>query len=105
MVARLLNLDINIKNVNFRAKEHLSEEFVKLNPLSKVPVLTDDDGNFVLTESQAIMGYLVNKFKPNDPLYPFDPKKRAKIDQRLYYDATAFFPANAVPVVSKILKI
>ena len=44
-----------------------------------------DDG-VVFTESRAILCYLANKYGKTDSLYPQDPVKRAKIDQKLYFD-------------------
>ena len=58
MLARILNLDIELKYVRVQKKEHLSESFKKLNPLSVVPVLVD--GDFVLSESRAILGGKIN---------------------------------------------
>lgn len=101
-LCRMLNLDVELKNVNFQAKEQLSEEFAKLNPMKEVPVLKDDD--FVIYESRAILAYLVNKYQPNSSLYPNDPKKRAIIDQRLYFDATTIFPSHSSVVVSILFK-
>lgn len=66
--------------------------------MHQVPVLVD--GEFVLTESRAILAYLINKFKPGDDLYPTEPKARAIVDQRLYYDATVVFESNAQIIVS-----
>lgn len=54
-----------------------TEAYLKLNPLGKVPTLTDDD--FVLTESVAICYYLASK-QPT-PLWPEDPRARARIYQ------------------------
>lgn len=98
MVIRQLGLNVEVKLVNLSAGEQNSPEFLKLNPFHQVPVLVD--GDFVLAESRAILGYLVNKFKPGDALYPTDPIARAIVDQRLYYDATVVFESSAKIIVS-----
>jgi glutathione S-transferase len=40
-----------------------------------VPTLVDDDG-FTLSDSHAIMIYLLSKYAKNDNLYPKDLKKK-----------------------------
>lgn len=97
MLIRNLELEVNVINVNLGGGEQHSDEFSKLNPLHKVPVLVDDD--FVCTESRAIMAYLVNSKKPGSSMYPSEPKARAVVDQRLYYDATVVFASAASFVV------
>lgn len=88
-LANILELDFEVKETDLLNREQFSEEFVKLNPVSKIPIITD--GDFVVTESRAILAYLVNSRKPGSDLYPTDPKARALVDQRLYYDATVVF--------------
>lgn len=88
LTIRNLGLDVEVKVVDIYKGEQFAPEFLKLNPNHQVPVYTE--GDFVLAESRAIIAYLANVTKSK--LYPDDPKKRAIIDSRLYFDATAFFP-------------
>jgi glutathione S-transferase len=66
---------------------HHSDSFTKLNPMRLVPVL--EDGDFVLTESSAIMKYLADKVE--SPLYPREPRQRARINERMDWFNTSFF--------------
>ena len=49
--------DIDVVDIDFAAKEQMSEAFTKINPIQTVPVLTLDDGT-VLNDSQAVCEYL-----------------------------------------------
>lgn len=84
ILAATLKLPLNLKPLNLRQKEHLLPEFIKLNPQHMLPTLVDN--NFALWESRAICIYLVEKYAKDDFLYPKDPKKRAVVNQRLYFD-------------------
>lgn len=83
--------------------EQFSAEFTKLNPLQKVPVLVD--GDFALGESRAILAYLVDTTNPGSDLYPADPKARALVDEKLFYDATIVLKALQTFVVRILLHI
>ncbi|KAG5333822.1 GST1C transferase, partial [Acromyrmex heyeri] len=84
LAAAAIGVDLNLKNMDLKAGEHLKPEFIKMNPQHTVPTL--DDNGLHLWESRAIMTYLANQYDKNGSLYPKDPKKRALVDQRLYFD-------------------
>lgn len=50
-----------------------------------MPTLTDN--GFALGESRAIMTYLADKYGKKESLYPKNLKKRATVNQMLYFDA------------------
>ncbi|XP_037565975.1 glutathione S-transferase 1 [Dermacentor silvarum] len=77
-LAKHLGVEITLKNLDFAKKEHLSEEYLKINPFHKVPSLVDDD--FIVYESNAIAYYLLRKHAPESDLYPDCYKERARID-------------------------
>ncbi|EEC12950.1 glutathione S-transferase, putative [Ixodes scapularis] len=81
MVAKHIGVELTVKEVNFFKKEHLSPEYLKINPFHKVPTISDD--GFVIYESTAICLYLLNKYAPDSDLYPKDLQKRARVDQVL----------------------
>ena len=75
--ANALGLKYEYVKVNLREGEHRKPEFLKLNPVGKIPAI-DDDG-FVLFESNAIIRYLADK--NNSDLYPKPLKERAVVDE------------------------
>ncbi|XP_069668700.1 glutathione S-transferase 1-1-like [Periplaneta americana] len=99
-VARAVGVDVDIKILNLLESEHLKPEFIKINPQHTVPTLVD--GDFVMWDSHAIAGYLVRKYAADDSLYPQDPKEKAIVDQRMFFDAELLFPrirAICFPVI------
>ncbi|CAH1126818.1 unnamed protein product [Ceutorhynchus assimilis] len=84
LTAKALGLELNLKRTNLMAGEHMTPEFLAINPQHTIPTI--DDNGFRLWESRAIITYLVNAHGKDDSLYPKDPKKRAIVDQRLYFD-------------------
>lgn len=62
----------------------------KLNPEHTVPTL--DDNGCVIWDSHAICAYLIDKYANTDSLYPKDLFLRAKVNQRLFFDAAVLFP-------------
>ncbi len=73
--------------------EQKTEEFAKLNPNMKIPVL-DDDG-FVMWESNAILLYLAKKYYPN-PFVSDDDSEYGLIVQWAMFGKTSVDPNFAV---------
>ena len=94
MTANALDLEYEYIRVNIRGGENRTEQYLRLHPAGKVPVI--DDNGFVLFESDAIIKYLAAR--ESSPLYPEDIKARAITDQWL--DFTAFHVGGAL---SKVL--
>ncbi len=80
-----LGVDFESTTVNLAAGEHRRPEFLKINPAGRVPVLVD--GDFVLTESVAIVLYLAEKYL-HKGLVPTDLKQRAQVNRWLLFTAT-----------------
>ena len=80
-----LGVDFESATVNLTAGEHRRPEFLKINPAGRVPVLVD--GDFVLTESVAIVLYLAEKYL-HKGLVPTDLKQRAQVNRWLLFTAT-----------------
>jgi len=72
-----------LQRLNFAAREQYGEDYLTLNPKSKVPALQLDDGQ-VLTEYQAISTYLALTH-PEKHLIPADPHDVARMYEALDY--------------------
>jgi glutathione S-transferase len=89
LLAKHLDVPLDVKNLDLAKGEQLKPEFVAINPQHTVPTLVDD--GFVLTESRAMLMYLQNKYGKDESLYPKDPKKRALVDMRLFFDISTMY--------------
>jgi len=63
--------------LDLRAKEHLNDEYRRINPMCSVPALELAPGQ-ALFESMAIVEYL-DETHPEPPLLPKDPFARARV--------------------------
>lgn len=82
---RELEVEFEYVNVDVTKGEHRRPEFLALNPAGKLPVLAD--GDFVLTESVAIVLYLAEKY-PEKGLLPTGLRERAEVYRWLLFSAT-----------------
>nr|WAS27869.1 glutathione S-transferase [Mythimna separata] len=90
MTCDLFNVPFEKITVNLLEGDHLTPEFLKKNPLHTIPVL--EDGDVTLHDSHAIMQYLADAYGKEDSWYPKDVKKRALVNQKLFFNISILFP-------------
>jgi glutathione S-transferase len=79
-----LGLEYKCHPIGSRTGETQNEEFMRLNPRHKIPVLRH--GSFVLTESAAIVQYLSETFASGELMYsPTDVRSRAQLNEWCYF--------------------
>jgi glutathione S-transferase len=82
---RELDVDFELVTVDAAKGEHRRPDFLALNPAGKLPVLVD--GDFVLTESVAIVLYLAEKY-PEKGILPRGLRARAELNRWLLFTVT-----------------
>jgi len=82
---RELDVEFEFVNVDPTKGELRRPEFLAVNPAGKLPVLVD--GDFILTESVAIVLYLAEKY-PEKGLLPSGLRARAEVNRWLLFSAT-----------------
>ncbi|CAL1603679.1 unnamed protein product [Knipowitschia caucasica] len=87
LMAKALNIPFEFKHVDLAAGQHYSEEFGKISTMRKVPVMKD--GDFILTESTAILEYMVHKNGGPDHWFPSNLQSRARINEYLSWQHTS----------------
>lgn len=93
LFASLAGIKYETVNVDLASGEHLKEPFLSLNPFAQVPVL--EDGETIITDSNAILVYLARKYAPD--FLPTDVVLEAEVQRFLSIAAgeIAFGPAAA----------
>lgn len=90
LAVEALGVEVEIKELNILKGEQHTSDFMQINPLHTVPTI--QDGDFAIWDSHTINAYLVDKYSKDDTLYPKDLKKRAVVNQRLFFDCGVLFP-------------
>jgi len=82
-----LGLDYKSRPILPRSGETKTQEYTRLNPRQKIPLL--QDGDFKIAESPAIAAYLSNTYgTPETALIPSDPREQASWLEWCFYVAT-----------------
>jgi glutathione S-transferase len=101
LTAAVLGLKLEEQVVDFAKGEHKSADYLAINPNGAVPTLVD--GDFVLTESRAIMQYLAST-KPESGLWPSDEKLRADVTRWQFWDSSHYSPSLAAVAFERLMK-
>ena len=94
VIAHLAIGDIEHRIVNLAKGEHRLPAFLAINPMGKLPALSDDSG-LLLWESNAICQFLCER-QGDTPLYPRDPRVRADIARWLFWEASTWAPVAEI---------
>ncbi len=94
-----LGLEYEFIELDPRKGDLQSAEFLAINPIGKMPAITD--GDFNLAESLAIMRYLADK--NNSDLYPKALEERAIVDQWLDFTTVHVGTSLLKVAVNKVL--
>jgi len=101
LTAAVLGLSLEEKTLDLARGEHRSPDYLAINPNGAIPTLVD--GDFVLTESRAIVQYLASK-KPEAGLLPRDEAAHADVTRWQFWDASHFSPQLGTITFEKIIK-
>jgi len=97
----LLGTQYELKHVDYFAGAHKGPEYLAINPNGAVPAALD--GDFALSESNAILQYAAD-LSASDKHYPKDLKHRADINRWLLWEASTWFPSWYIDLVEYVVK-
>jgi len=95
LMLSMLGLPHELLDVNLLQGEHRRAEHLALNPLGQVPVLVD--GAQVLSDSNGILVYLVQRYAPGSAWMPQDPVGLAQLQRWFSLAAGLLAPGIAAP--------
>jgi len=101
LTAAAAGIELEEVSIDFAKGEHKAPDYLALNPNGAVPTLVD--GDFVLTESRAMMQYVASK-KPESGLLPRDEAQRADVTRWQFWDAVHFSPNAAAIAFERVFK-
>jgi glutathione S-transferase len=96
---REAGLDYELRHVALEKREHLSAEYLAINPNHQVPTLID--GDVKIHESNAILRYLCVKHDLSD-WYPMQPATRGAVEQWLDWNQCRLSPAVVDVVLNSV---
>ena len=77
----ILNIDAELIDVDLLSGAHRQPEFLSMNRFGQVPVL--EDGDTILSDSNAILVYLAKQYDPTNSWLPTDAVTAAEVQRFL----------------------
>jgi glutathione S-transferase len=100
LMLSLLGLRAELVNVDLPRGEHKQPDFLSKNSFGQVPVL--EDGTLTLSDSNAILVYLAERYDPAERYWPRDPARRAEVQRWL---SVAAGQLSAGPGAARLARI
>jgi glutathione S-transferase len=97
----LLGTQYELKHVDYFSGAHKQPEYLVINPNGAVPAVMD--GDFALSESNAILQYAAD-LNGSGGNYPKDMKVRAYINCWLLWEPSTWFPSCYIYLVEHVVK-
>jgi glutathione S-transferase len=79
-----------LSRIDLASGQQNSPEYLRINPKARVPALTD--GDWVLTETPAILRYIAARH-PSAGLWPWEPREEARCAEWLNWLSSTIQPA------------
>uniref|UniRef100_A0A2H1VR98 SFRICE020235.2 n=1 Tax=Spodoptera frugiperda TaxID=7108 RepID=A0A2H1VR98_SPOFR len=102
MACEIFNVPYERVELDLDKREHHTPEYLEKNPMHTIPVM--EDGDLILRDSHAIMAYLSDTYAKDDSWYPKDVKKRALVNEKLFFNAFVVFSRLRVVTVYYLLE-
>jgi len=97
----LVGMPYELRHVDYFTGAHKKPEFLAINANGAVPAVVD--GDFALSESNAILQYSADLIG-SEKHYPKDLKQRADINRWLLWEASTWFPSCYTYLVEYVVK-
>jgi len=103
LMLSLLGLRAELVDVDLAHGEHKQPRFLEKNGFGQVPVL--DDGAFTLSDSNAILVYLAERYDEQERYWPRDPARRAQVQRWLSVAAGQLAAGPAAARLVRVFKV
>lgn len=100
LMLALLGLPYETHDLDMANGEHKSPEYLKISPFGLVPAI--DDGGYTLSDSNAILVYLIRQYAGDAGWMPQDARQAAEVQRWLTVAADNIY---AGPCAARLVKV